>query len=175
MAGQQRPHISRPTGPRGLCRGLVRSVSPAEEPGPMSKRGGWQACPVTQPKPVYRCLQCRQDFDREDRVRAHQIAAAQQIAAGQFRRRHAYHTQNMVYKGVNHLSTMHIMHVLWLTCSILAQHAFFNTDTQFCVSKYACHNLLVCFFWPPQRVHLAELERSRHVSRRQQGGFHARR
>ena len=147
----------------------------------MSKRGwkrGWQtrtAGPVTQPKPVYRCLQCRQDFDREDRVRAHQIAAAQQIAAGQFRRRHAYHTQNMVYKGVNHLSTMHIMHVLWLTCSILAQHAFFNTDTQFCVSEYACHNLLVFFFWPPQRVHLAELERSRHVSRRQQGGFHARR
>ena len=108
-------------------------------------------------------------------MRAHQIAAAQQIAAGQFRRRHAYHTQNMVYKGVNHLSTMHIMHVLWLTCSILAQHAFFNTDTQFCVSEYACHNLLVFFFWPPQRVHLEELARSRHVSRRQQGGFHARR
>lgn len=171
MAGQQRPHISRPTGPRGLCRGLVRSVSPAEEPGPMSKRGGWQAGPVTQPKPVYRCLQCRQDFDREDRVRAHQIAAAQQIAAGQFRR----HKRNHIHQGVNHLSTMHIMHVLWLTCSILAQHAFFNTDTQFCVSKYACHNLLVCFFWPPQRVHLEELARSRHVSRRQQGGFHARR
>ena len=29
-----------------------------------------------QPRPVYRCMQCRQDFDREERVRGHQSAPA---------------------------------------------------------------------------------------------------
>ena len=77
-AAQQANQISRPP---GSCLPDVGSEHPTEMPGGKKNcqmRHWQQGVTPRQPRPVYRCMQCRQDFDREDRVRGHQRVTAPQ-------------------------------------------------------------------------------------------------
>jgi len=113
---------------------------------------------VPQPRPVYRCMQCRQDFDREDRVRGHQSAPGPHARAPA-RARRGRHSST---PGQRHAASAIDFRNAQLNMDVDVQHAYFGHNMHFCLNDtYLMTDNMhvityrVFFFWPPQSVTLA--------------------
>ena len=75
-----------------------------------------------QPRPVYRCMQCRQDFDREERVRGHQSAPATHARPPAPQRRWAHSST----PGQRHTASAIDLRNAQFNMDVDVQHAYFG-------------------------------------------------